>query len=114
MVNKVAKSRKQIKKFISLERGVDTDKLKTARMFLLEREWQTDICELLDGRQNGLMLAHRYGVTEACISKWRKRLGIQPIHQICPECGRTMPLAQKICGRCGGELAKIRSEPNAR
>ena len=107
MTPKVAKSRKQIKKFISLERGIEVDKLKTARMFMLEREWQQDICELLDGTQNGLTLAHKYCVTEACISKWRKRLGIQPIHQVCPGCGRTMPLAQKVCGFCGGELPRL-------
>jgi len=103
-----SKSKSAIKKFVRLERGVNDDSLKTAKMFVLEREWQIDIFALLDGRQPGLVLARKYGVTEACISKWRKRLNIQPIHHICPGCGKTAPMSRRVCRFCGEDMPKQR------
>ena len=64
-----------------LELGTDTrDHLKTAEMFRLERKFRVNIFELLAvTSETGAALSHRLGVSEAVISKWRKRLKIGPI-----------------------------------
>jgi len=63
-----------------LELGEDSDEpLKTGTMLRLERKHKQSIRELLTPRSgiSGAELAKRLGVSEAVISRWRKRLGIK-------------------------------------
>jgi len=53
------------------------DGLKTAEMYRLERRFKRSIGELLSLNGRRMKdIGQQLGVTESCISKWRKRLGI--------------------------------------
>ena len=93
-------TKRKLKELIQLERGSDLDSRKTAMMFKLERKYQRSIIELLDASESGKVLGDRYGVTEGCISRWRKRFGIVPIHGKCKNCNNYFPSSYKECPHC--------------
>jgi len=94
-------TKSKLKALINLEHGGSIDKLKTARMFQLEREYQVSIVELLDGTVSGRVLGQRYKLTEGCISRWRKRFGIVPVHKNCYYCNGEFASSSKVCPYCG-------------
>ena len=75
MRNSTASLRRQVE----LDRGQSKNEyLKTAAMFRLERRFNQNIYYLLDQKRgSGKTLAVKYGINEATISKWRKKLGIE-------------------------------------
>ena len=76
-------TKKRLKEIINLERGTDIDNIKTKKMFQLERQYQVSILELLDATVSGRVLGSKYGLSEGCISRWRKRFGVVPVHREC-------------------------------
>lgn len=56
----------------------DNEHLKTGAMYRLERKWSQDIEDLIAHASDmtGELLAHSLGISESCLSRWRKKLGI--------------------------------------
>jgi rRNA maturation endonuclease Nob1 len=93
-------TKRGFRRLITEERADNS--LKTAHMFRLEVKYQTDIYQLLNGAKSGRELAKEFNVTESCISKWRKRLGIQVLQRQCYHCTMVISYATKLCPHCGG------------
>jgi len=66
----------KLKRSVLNELARSDDDLKTAKMFRLEKQFQMDIRQMLRTGLDGDYVAEMLGVTEGCISRWRKRLGI--------------------------------------
>lgn len=54
----------------------DSDPRKTREMKMIEAAWGQSIEQLLSADQKGVDVARKIGVTPACVSRWRDRLGI--------------------------------------
>ncbi len=94
-------TKKKFKEMVQLEHGSELDKLKTAAMFQLERKWQANIIQLLDARQAGKVLAKKYDLDEATISRWRMKFGLVPLTNKCLECHTPYAVAYTQCPYCG-------------
>ncbi len=94
-------TKKKFKQMVQLEHGSDLDSLKTSAMFKLERQWHENIIQLLDPRQAGKVLAKKYGVSEAVISRWRKKFGLVPRTNNCLNCNTPYAVAYSQCPYCG-------------
>ena len=94
-------TKKKFKEMAQLERGSNLDSLKTKAMFQLERKYQVNIIQLLDGRQAGRVLAKKYELSEAVISRWRKKFGIVLLTNHCLNCHTPYAVAYTQCPYCG-------------
>jgi hypothetical protein len=105
---KVTPAGKQaLRNAVLLERQTQEElALKTGQMLKLEILHGQRIEDLLDGRQPGSVLAERLQVSEACISKWRKRLNIGLVQKQCQYCHSWNPGSVRTCKVCGSGMLR--------